>query len=359
MRAEARQSTSQQDFTAVLAWLRSQRPGPVLYLVCADHPAPASATSDPDSVVIRAPGCLADLPRSTVPELLVDGAQVVHLVVRTQACREALLDRVGDVLSLCAGAARPQRVVVVQGSALGEPELAAPQPVTEGPSSVVFGGSTRLRGRRMPQVLDARSMPVPRRILLGLESESGTAMKGQLTPHRRLLIALERLFGRDAPAADSVPTARMRPPMEPPADVLGPGLLLRAVGCTACNLCVRQCPEGALTMAVQDDVSILNQRPRACSGGGKCIDVCPVDALTVRRPARWVEQLGGDRVLPLATIPTATCDRCGATMPDQGRPLCDVCTFHRTDPFRSYVPPAAAQLLATYESRRRSDAGRR
>ena len=47
--------------------------------------------------------------------------------------------------------------------------------------------------------------------------------------------------------------------------------------CTACGICVDECPAGALDL---EDVSVL-ARPDDCTGDGVCADSCPNCAITM------------------------------------------------------------------------------
>lgn len=48
--------------------------------------------------------------------------------------------------------------------------------------------------------------------------------------------------------------------------------------CTACGICVDECPTGALDLG---DIAVL-ARPEDCSECGTCADVCPNEAITLQ-----------------------------------------------------------------------------
>ena len=136
-----------------------------------------------------------------------------------------------------------------------------------------------------------------------------------------------------------------------PADPPGPGILLRAgrgerqTGCTACRICVSTCPEGALDLRFRDEVATLSLAPARCSGCGLCLDACPEDVLTLWRQARWSEQLQGEAAIPLATVHTSVCDRCGTRFAGRADDVCEVCAFRIDQPFGSHLPPAALEIM--------------
>jgi NAD-dependent dihydropyrimidine dehydrogenase PreA subunit len=48
--------------------------------------------------------------------------------------------------------------------------------------------------------------------------------------------------------------------------------------CTACGICVDECPASALDL---EDVAVLG-RPADCTGDAVCADVCPNGAITMQ-----------------------------------------------------------------------------
>ncbi|MHC4660898.1 MAG: DUF362 domain-containing protein [Planctomycetota bacterium] len=46
--------------------------------------------------------------------------------------------------------------------------------------------------------------------------------------------------------------------------------------CTACESCVDECPESAITM--EDDIAVINYEK--CNECGTCVETCPVEAIT-------------------------------------------------------------------------------
>jgi NAD-dependent dihydropyrimidine dehydrogenase PreA subunit len=48
--------------------------------------------------------------------------------------------------------------------------------------------------------------------------------------------------------------------------------------CTACGVCVDECPQSALDLV--DDIAVL-ARPDDCDECGTCVDSCPNGAITI------------------------------------------------------------------------------
>lgn len=372
--AESAEHPPESDLSVRLVrWLAGRTADPTgrgrrVDLVCGDHLDSAAGQDNPvtspgAALVIRMPGCLADLPRHVVAELLAAGATrvapVPSLGLLLSGCprRDAVAERFADLVALL-----PDRLVVlypVAGSP-DAPAVAPPGPSRSGLRRPLSGRARRVRATATTDVplVDANHLPVQRRSLFGLSApgqEPATSTSDALphpeapqsTPnlpdvtasdHARLLRALTALLPRD-----SAPH---------PADPHGPGILLRAgrgsrgTGCTACRICVATCPEGALSLRPGDELATLALAPARCSGCRACLDACPEDVLTLWRQARWSEQLQGDEtILPLTTVHTTVCDRCGAHFAGSQGDVCEVCAFRRDEPFGSHLPPAAVAIM--------------
>ncbi|PVU84107.1 hypothetical protein DDP54_08120 [Cellulomonas sp. WB94] len=115
-------------------------------------------------------------------------------------------------------------------------------------------------------------------------------------------------------------------------------------GCVACGVCVQACPPHALRLQHGSGgagiaISTLLQTPAACTGCRSCIDLCPSDVLRSAGPWPWSELLV-DREVGVTTLTTASCERCGASFPTtSGDRLCPTCTYRRSNPFGSALPP--------------------
>lgn len=281
----------------LLSWVR--RVGPeALELACAEHPDPARGDAAAD--VVRVPGCLADLGAHVPLELLVLGA--------------------GSVVLRLDGCSRPAEARRRHGPA-------AALTTALGGSRVVLAGE-RTGSRRRP-VLDAHHMPVARRALLPIPAPEGPPLPpGHATAQERLSAAATALIAGSAPVLD---------------DLDGPGLALTADGCTASGVCVRSCPEGALSLWTGGDTTELRFDPGRCSGCGLCIERCDRGALSTSGHVPWSAVVRSVPVV-LARTTTKRCRRCRAEFHPVavGETLCPVCAFRSAHPFGSVVPSGRA-----------------
>ncbi len=273
------------DLVATARWV-AQSPDPVaVELSCAEHPDPGPGTAA-DHTAIRLRSCLAEVPTYAVLEVLSAGAPTVRL--RLDGCLTPDPERWQLPV--------PRLVVVA----------AAPP-------------ADRAGRLRRPRVLDAGALPVPRRALLALDRPEPAAEGG--TAHQRLADALRELAPPDASAWEQPGTA----------------LRLLAPDCTACGVCVRACPDQALSLDVDPTRALLVQQPALCSGCGDCVRCCPIDAVVPTGRHPWSVLRRTDSVV-VAQVATSTCLRCGTAFPDDGTDWCPPCAFRRANPFGSILP---------------------
>ena len=341
--------TAVADLRGVQGWLRHQAEDLDLELVCAEHPAPARGGGP--GTLVRLATCAVEAPLHELVELLTLGA--VRVRVRLDGCADAAaarehlapavavltaagVDRLGvDGLGGRQGGGRQgSGGLGVGGHGVGGhgagglghdgADGAAPDP---GRRDARRG----LRLRRRP-VLDAAHMPLSRRQVLGLGGRAPRELPaGYLDPHERLVAAVRALVPAGAPGLD---------------ELAGPAPRLAARGCTACGVCVQACPADALRLRHGGDgglaITTLLHAPAACDGCRRCVDLCPADALSAAGTWPWSRMLG-DGDVPVTTLTTARCGRCGTRFPSAtGAALCPVCDYRRRNPFGSAMPPGLA-----------------
>ncbi|NMM18329.1 MAG: 4Fe-4S dicluster domain-containing protein [Cellulomonas sp.] len=284
---------------ALQSWLAHEVDERDLELVCAEHPDPSPG--EPDRTVVRLSACVRDVAAHELVELLLVGARSV--AVRLDGCSDP-----------AAGAARVDPVVRMLRAG--------------GVDRVTVETDDPADARRT--VLDADRLPVPRRLLLGLAGGvARTLPVPDDDPHTRLVSAVRAL----------VPTATREL-----TELDAPSLRLTGHGCTACGVCVLACPPGALRIQHGSGgggiaISTLLQTPAACTGCRSCIDLCPTGVLGAVGPWPWSELLV-DREVGVATLTTARCERCGTSFPTtSGNRCCPTCTYRRSNPFGSALPP--------------------
>ena len=287
---------------ALQSWLAHEVDEPHLELVCAEHPDPSPG--EPDRTVVRLSACVRDVAAHEVVELLLVGAQSV--AIRLDGCSDP-----------AAGAARVDPVVRMLRAG-GVDRVTVETDIPGDPADV----------RRT--VLDADRLPVPRRRLFGL---SGGVVRPLPVPdddpHTRLVSAVRALVPAATPELTQLDS---------------PSLQLAGRGCVACGVCVQACPARALRIQHRSGgadiaISTLLQTPATCTGCRSCIDLCPSGVLQAVGPWPWSELLV-DREIGVTTLTTARCERCGTSFPTtSGDRCCPTCTYRRSNPFGSTLPP--------------------
>lgn len=290
------------DLTALLRWLGDQAMGSRVELVCAHERRPLRAPSD--VFVVRLDGCAGELSAASYLELAAAGAAVV---VPTTKCPQA--ERTATSV------AAANRLL---GAWPGTPRISAE--IDE-----------QQRSRRA-RVYELKRLPLSRRRLLFLGGLDHCWVPDvHLDQRSRVVAALQCLNRRGwAPSATEEP--------------LWPCASLEATGCTACGVCVRVCPTGALTLQQGDSGSglfALEHKASRCDDCGRCVALCPTSALIRTGQGNWASLLD-ETSRTLATGAVRRCARCGASFaePDPGR-YCPPCAFRLANPFGSRLLAAA------------------
>jgi ferredoxin len=283
-------------------------------VACSQHPAPESGARGVDAVVTTS-GCLAALGPSAYAGLIALGVEQVS--ARLDAC------------AACPLAAH---------EALIRQEIAGAQALP-GVGLRVDAAPVVDKPVKRP-VYDVKNPPVSRRGLLSL-------VTGQVT-------RADDLLPRDAPQVEdgrSAPRERRRllntlrhlPQPDPLAPVPLPGIaFLKPSGdCTACEVCARVCPTGALMIEKDTDRFRLRFRVGQCTGCNLCVDLCDANALAWDDSAASVSEILDPEPINLHVNSLHKCKKCGARFagePDNG--FCPVCAFRRKNPFAAVLPEA-------------------
>lgn len=200
---------------------------------------------------------------------------------------------------------------------------------------VVVATSAPVKRRRFRPgpVFDLARPVLPRRLAFGLRTGSGRPLDLDLDEPARALAALRILHGQGRARLPSPEATR-----EPATAARQVAVGLEAAGCTACGVCVRACPSGALELVASDGVTVLRHAADRCRGHRSCIALCPQQALTV--VAEWTTlDLASLGTAELARVETSECGRCGALHPAVEGALCPACAFRATSAFGSRLPP--------------------
>jgi ferredoxin len=109
--------------------------------------------------------------------------------------------------------------------------------------------------------------------------------------------------------------------------------------CTACGVCARICPTGALKLiAGEDNTYQLAFTSAACIACDACVQLCEPAALM--RTTATLDEVLSSEVVALRSGTLRACTKCGAKFAaETGSELCSVCEFRRKNPFGSRLPP--------------------
>jgi ferredoxin len=297
----------------LLRWLKDQ-PGPTtVELVCAHHA--AVDLSDPVSAVVVLPDCAVTLTLACFLEL-AEMPALTSLKVRTDGCpdRAAIVATVREAAALIAAAHAPLRLTVQD----------AP--------------GRQCRDPFPREVFPLRAMPVTRRALFTL----GTSGKlgpddGDHDARSRARAALRRLGGegteRGAGGDRGLDICALR-------DIPAAAATLALDRCTACAVCVKGCPTGALRLTRTATAFSLIFDVSSCTDCGQCIRLCPERTLMRTGRSDWAEIVKGAG-RELAHGEARSCSRCsgsftpGAFAAGENTDLCPVCAYRRSRPFGS------------------------
>lgn len=290
-------------------------PARVIELACTQHPAPEKGPSDVEAVV-RTTGCLAALGPSAYIGLIAMGMQRVS--VRLDACAECPIGPART--SIMTTLIEARQLLKMYGLADGVVELPIVSARKNRP--VYTAKNPPLSRRGLFRMFAAEG---PRQIARVLADDADQSPIKSPSPERRRLINTLRHMpaANDSIALDGLPFARL------------------AVNerCTACGVCARICPTGALKLLTGDDSTYqLSFTSAACIACAACVQLCEPAAL--ERTTATLGEVLSSEIVELRSGMLRACTKCGARFAaEPGRELCPVCEFRRNNPFCSRLPP--------------------
>jgi ferredoxin len=293
----------------LLDWLSALDPPSLALLGCAHADLPPIP---PDAVGIRAAGCLVDAGISLPAQILAGGVPAIEVIECPQrpAASQRQLREWGELLV-----------------GIG-PATVRPRP--------------GFRQRRGP-VFDLGSPGLSRRAVFGLPTGRHATLDPADDDAARAIAALRLLHDQGRTRSAPVAEPAAAPASPPPADADHPAVSLVAGACTACGVCVKACPHGALELLTTGSATVLRHHVDACRADLSCVQLCPPGVLGVAGRLPLID-LARTTVTELATVATARCQRCGALHPAAEGTLCAVCSARAADVFGSFTPPGRPVL---------------
>ena len=117
-------------------------------------------------------------------------------------------------------------------------------------------------------------------------------------------------------------------------------LLLVNSDCSACGVCARACPTGALHFNQKESHFQLEFSPLDCINCAICQNICTEDAIKMNLNPSISEIFQQDGIQMLIKGDVIRCSRCGVWFsPKQGETYCRTCNFRVQHPFGSRTPP--------------------
>ena len=302
---EPNASRAPDDLSALFLWAGEQLDPPLVQLMCSHDKGAVRAPSG--WVTIRLDGCGGDLSAACYLEAAAVG--IGRLTVLTDSCpnaasTEEAVAEANRLLNACSTTMK----LVAQVKSTGWPRA---------------------------RVYDLHGLPISRRRVLFLGLIRPKWLPDMNDGQRAREIAALRAIVPDE-AAQSL------------RSLVAPSAALTAVGCNACGVCVRSCPDQALHLEQRDigaDVAntaveefVLTLSASSCTDCGRCLQLCPSGALERTGQASWTDVVESRKTF-VASGAVRRCVDCAANfMPVNDDPRCPTCRFRSDHPFGSYIP---------------------
>ncbi|RME48576.1 MAG: 4Fe-4S dicluster domain-containing protein [Chloroflexi bacterium] len=243
-------------------------------LVCPQHGDP-KMTAAPVDAVVRHKRCLASLSVSHLLEMSESGRRTIWL--DDSPCAECPIGRAQPAIARTAETTNhlleafgsPAAIHTHTSHRDGLQPKPVPRPVIDGDQPAVsrrsFFTALSQLGRRTAATVIAEALPAP--------DTRGPVPVDQRLPHR-IPASRERLYSQ---------LKRLGTPSEAPVDSAGipyADVIVDGDACSACRLCARFCPTGALRFVADEESFVLYFRSTICIDCGICAVACPEDAVS-------------------------------------------------------------------------------
>lgn len=288
-----------------------------------------------ENIGVQVRGCLAGLGVGALLALAALGAE--HITLRTDACAEckwgilqALID---DHIT------QTQALLVKWGKAK------------------ILESVSNIQGNHVRPLWNAQNPPLSRRDLFRLAARQGQVALARSMEHtsstsahlpgrerRRIINALEHL-------------SALKSENDPILAEVTYATVSVSDSCTACGICARTCPTGALHYLPDADETTfqLTLTPQFCIGCELCAHTCAANAIVIGYAPLFsqVFEAKTDNLLRNGNL--AHCEKCRAAY--AGGPethLCPACSFRNKNPFGSRIPPGIKMPPRVLSERRSS-----
>jgi ferredoxin len=289
-------------------------------IVCDGHPNGEIGPSGSE-FGIRIRGCLAGLGVGTYISLIA--LDMEHIDVRLDACKECpwrdlhhrIKITVAQSTALLSSWDKANSVRVVYGS---DGELFNERPLWDADNPPLSRRDLFRMASRQVQIAAARSMTKAK------VSDARRPSRERI----RIMQALNRLPERCSRGFT-------------PPDSLGFTSLYISDDCTACGVCARACPTGALRFERRAGPTFhLAYIPQECIGCNICAQTCLPQAISLNIRPTFNDVFSVKNTISLSEGNLTRCQKCNSLFVARTiSNLCPLCEYRRKNPFGSKLPP--------------------